>query len=53
MSEKYKQYIDDLCNKADNGDSNAAKKLLDEAAYWSAKNKQLIKDKMANKNKDE
>lgn len=50
MSEQYKQYIDGLCKQADNGDINAAKKLLDEAAYWSAKNKQLIAD--MNKDKD-
>ncbi len=45
MSEKYKQYIDKLCKDADNGDTEATKELLDEAAYWSKKNKELIKDR--------
>ncbi len=45
MSEDYKQHIDKLCRDADNGDTKAAKELLDEAAYWSNKNKELIKDR--------
>lgn len=45
MSEKYKQYIDDLCDKADNGNTEAAKELLDEANKWSTKNKELIKER--------
>jgi hypothetical protein len=51
MSEQYKQYIDDLCNKADNGNTKAVKELLDEANKWSAKNKQLIKERDNKKDK--
>lgn len=44
MSKQYKKYIDKLVKDADKGNTKAAQELLDEAAYWSAKNKKLIED---------
>lgn len=51
MSKQYKQYIDDLCNKADKGNTEAAKELLSEADKWSVKNKQLINERDNKKDK--
>lgn len=51
MSNEYKQYIDKLCDKADNGNIEAAQELLREANKWSAKNKQLIKERDNKKDK--
>ena len=42
MSKQYKEHIDDLCDKADNGNTKAAEELLSEADKWSTKNKELI-----------
>jgi hypothetical protein len=51
MSEKYKEYIDKLCEKADNGSIKASKELLYEANNWSAKIKELD-NKRNNKTND-
>lgn len=48
MSERYKQHIDKLCERADSGDTKAAQELVDEANKWSAKIKEL-KDKTKDK----
>lgn len=53
MSQEYKDKIDKLCTDADNGNTKATKELLDQAAYWSAKNKELIKERDKKDKKDD